>query len=68
MADAINMEQIKKWAIIALASDDFLMQTLVLKGGNAIDLLQPQTIGNFLVRLTIWILVSRTILMKIWKR
>jgi predicted nucleotidyltransferase component of viral defense system len=41
MAGAIGMEQIKKWAIIALASDDFLMETLVLKGGNAIDLLQP---------------------------
>lgn len=32
------LNKIKRLAIIALASDDQLMQTLVLKGGNAIDL------------------------------
>jgi hypothetical protein len=41
MADLTGMEQIKRLSIIALASDDFLTETLVLKGGNAIDLLQP---------------------------
>jgi len=46
MAEAINIELIKRWTIIALATDDFLMQTLVLKGGNAIDLLQPPTAGK----------------------
>lgn len=43
MADGISVEQIKRLAIIALASDDFLMETLVLKGGNAIDLLQSRS-------------------------
>ncbi len=46
MGKSISMEQIKRWAIIALASDDFLMQTLVLKGGNAIDLLVPPSGGK----------------------
>lgn len=41
MAEAINIEMVKKLTIVALASDDFLMETLVLKGGNAIDLLRP---------------------------
>ena len=35
----ITLQQIKHLVIIALASDDMLMETLVLKGGNAIDLL-----------------------------
>lgn len=42
MAVTINMEQIKRWVIIALASDDLLIETLVLKGGNAIEFMQPQ--------------------------
>lgn len=46
MAEAINLEQIKRWTIIALASDDFLMQTLVLKGGSAIDILHPRDEGK----------------------
>lgn len=36
---AITIEEVKKMVIIALASDDQLMETLVLKGGNAIDIL-----------------------------
>ena len=36
----ITLDEIKRLAIIALVSDDYLMETLVLKGGNAIDLLQ----------------------------
>jgi len=32
------IERIKKLAIVALVSDDYLMEQLVLKGGNAIDL------------------------------
>jgi len=43
MAEVISMDQIKRLAIIALASDDFLTETLVLKGGNAIDLLQSKS-------------------------
>jgi hypothetical protein len=39
MAETIRIEQIRRWASISLASDDFLVETLVLKGGNAIDLL-----------------------------
>ena len=35
------VNKIKRLAIIALASDDTLMETLVLKGGNAIDLAYP---------------------------
>lgn len=42
---AVDIEQIKKIVIIALASDDLLMETLVLKGGNAIGFLQPGTAG-----------------------
>lgn len=33
------LEEIKKLCIIALASDDYLMETLVLKGGNAIQII-----------------------------
>jgi predicted nucleotidyltransferase component of viral defense system len=33
-----SVEKLKKLAIIALASDDELMETLILKGGNAIQL------------------------------
>lgn len=36
--DDKKVNEIKRIAIIALASDDKLMETLVLKGGNAIDL------------------------------
>jgi predicted nucleotidyltransferase component of viral defense system len=32
------LEKIKKITLIALASDDYLMETLVLKGGNAIQM------------------------------
>ena len=32
------IERIKKLAIVAMVSDDYLMEQLVLKGGNAIDL------------------------------
>ncbi len=39
MPELVSIDQVKKWAIIAIASDDLLMETLVLKGGNAIDLL-----------------------------
>jgi predicted nucleotidyltransferase component of viral defense system len=37
--DLVQIEKIKKLAIIALVSDDTLMEQLVLKGGNAIDLI-----------------------------
>lgn len=37
--DLRKIEQIKKLALIALFSDDDLMNTLVLKGGNALDLI-----------------------------
>jgi len=33
-----SIDEIKKLVIIALVSDDYLMEQLVLKGGNAIDL------------------------------
>ncbi|MGA3084518.1 MAG: nucleotidyl transferase AbiEii/AbiGii toxin family protein [Thermodesulfobacteriota bacterium] len=33
------LTKIKQLTIIALFSDDFLMERLVLKGGNAIDLI-----------------------------
>lgn len=33
------LEEIKTLSIIALASDDYLMETLVLKGGNAIQII-----------------------------
>ncbi len=32
------VNKIKRWTLIALASDDMLVESLVLKGGNAIDL------------------------------
>lgn len=37
--DLALIERIKKLAIVALVSDDYLMEQLVLKGGNAIDLI-----------------------------
>ena len=37
---AVTIGQVKRLVIIALASDDQLMETLVLKGGNAIDILR----------------------------
>mgnify|MGYP001131491490 CR=1 FL=1 len=33
------LKQIKKYAIIAMFSDDDLMDMLVLKGGNVLDLI-----------------------------
>lgn len=36
--DLALVERIKKLAIVALVSNDYLMEQLVLKGGNAIDL------------------------------
>ena len=33
----IDLERIKRLIIIALVSDDYLMETLVLKGGNALS-------------------------------
>ena len=36
---AERVEEIKRLALIAMFSDDDLMQTLVLKGGNAMDLI-----------------------------
>lgn len=38
MTDLNLYDRIKKLTIIAMVSDDYLMETLVLKGGNAIDL------------------------------
>ncbi len=38
MKSGHDIEQIKKLTIIAIASDDALMERLVLKGGNALDL------------------------------
>ncbi len=35
----LNLENIKRLVIIAIASDDELVETMVLKGGNAIDLI-----------------------------
>lgn len=37
--DLKELEQIKKLAIISVFSDDTLMDTLVLKGGNALDII-----------------------------
>lgn len=34
-----NIEKIKRLAIIAMVSNDYLMEQLVLKGGNAIDII-----------------------------
>ncbi|MFH1883416.1 MAG: hypothetical protein ABIL62_11975 [Planctomycetota bacterium] len=39
MLDLDKLEQIKRIAIIALFSDDDLMDSLVLKGGNALDMI-----------------------------
>jgi len=39
MLDLDKLEQIKRIAIIALFSDDDLMDSLVLKGGNALDII-----------------------------
>lgn len=36
--DLEKLEQIKKLAVISVFSDDTLMETLVLKGGNALDI------------------------------
>ena len=36
--DSANLRQIKKIAMLALFSDDYLMDRLVLKGGNLLDL------------------------------
>ena len=36
--DLKKLEEIKRLAIIAMFSDDVLMDTLVLKGGNALDI------------------------------
>src|SRR5690606_16814715 len=40
------LNRIKRLVIIALASDDLLMETLVLKGGNAIDLTYQREQGG----------------------
>jgi predicted nucleotidyltransferase component of viral defense system len=40
------LNRVKKLVIIALASDDNLMEELVLKGGNAIDLIHPKGRGG----------------------
>jgi predicted nucleotidyltransferase component of viral defense system len=45
MLDIEKVNEIKRIAIIALASDDTLVETLVLKGGNAIDLAYKQNEG-----------------------
>lgn len=37
--DLLELERIKKLSVIAMVSDDYLMKNLVLKGGNAIDLI-----------------------------
>ena len=42
-----KIEIIKRIAIIALFSDDELMDSIVLKGGNAIDLLQVDTPNSY---------------------
>ena len=42
----VTIEEIKRLVIIALASDDELMEALVLKGGNAIQLLRQQQPGS----------------------
>ncbi len=39
MLDLDKLEQIKRITIIALFSDDDLMDSLVLKGGNALDMI-----------------------------
>lgn len=40
------VNKIKRLTIIALASDDELIETIVLKGGNAIDLLYRNSLGT----------------------
>lgn len=42
----LRVDEIKRLAIIAMASDDTLVETLVLKGGNAIDLMYREKDGN----------------------
>jgi len=39
MAQLVELEKIKKTAIVAMFADDDLMDLLVLKGGNAIDMI-----------------------------
>lgn len=41
------VNKIKRITIIALASDDELMETIVLKGGNAIDLVYRKSLVHF---------------------
>ncbi len=36
--DLVLLEKIKRLAIVSIVSDDYLLERLVLKGGNAIDL------------------------------
>lgn len=42
----LSLDDIKRMVIIAMASDDELMETLVLKGGNAIDLMYRDRSNN----------------------
>ncbi len=37
-----SLQDVKKWVIVALASDEELMEHLVMKGGNAIELLRSR--------------------------
>lgn len=37
MAEPLELDKIRKTAIIGLFSDDYMLQTLVLKGGNALN-------------------------------
>lgn len=43
---ALSVTDIKRLVITALASDDELMETLVLKGGNAIEIFHDKHSGN----------------------
>ena len=38
MAREVDLDRIKRLAIVAMFSDDGLMEKLVLKGGNLLDL------------------------------
>lgn len=38
LSDLASIERVKRLALIALFSDDELMELLVLKGGNALDI------------------------------
>ena len=40
------VNKIKRLTIIAMASDDLLMESLILKGGNAIDLVLPKGLSR----------------------